>query len=484
MFDEWLPLWTHSTSDNFNTLHDGYYIKIHDSAEKPFTIRGTSGRILNATLPSHNGMMRPTFCIDYKDYSTLHIMLASAFPNVVPSETVDHIDSNPKNNHITNLRWLSWADNSRRWVDGVQQRRNGKQVEMIDQDSRSVAARFPSISQAAEWIQGNNKLVVGTSKTVEAKITRAVKSWARTADGMKPLKAYGYAWRQSDVEDVADELWVQLTAQDIADLMANETAVPDNSTVVHVSNMGRIRTRDGVTLGQPLRGVCHKHRCVNLFAQHVRVNRLVYYAFHGNIPPNMCIMHKGHILDDEGCFINRLDDLELATRSDVNAEARRTKQVANNVSGAPQAPPALSTRQPDIMPDVAQASCKTVHKPTFSLEDSHGVMEKDGMRFIYDIKHHETLSKLNWDACPAASINVRILKDRVPGLAAHPLLDGRTRIGLRPLIYHVLESNPCIEGFRLSSIDNPLDFRMANMKYIVMKKRGAAKEPATTVTQA
>jgi len=42
----------------------------------------------------------------------VHRIVATAFiPNPHGLKTVDHIDGNPHNNHVSNLRWMSMSDN-------------------------------------------------------------------------------------------------------------------------------------------------------------------------------------------------------------------------------------------------------------------------------------------------------------------------------------------------------------------------------------
>jgi hypothetical protein len=48
------------------------------------------------------------------NHQLTHIMLASAFPTILPLQTVDHIDNNPKNHNIINLRWSTLSENSKK----------------------------------------------------------------------------------------------------------------------------------------------------------------------------------------------------------------------------------------------------------------------------------------------------------------------------------------------------------------------------------
>lgn len=59
------------------------------------------------------------FGYKHKKNKKIHILVAEAFLGEKPSEEyeVDHIDENKLNNCITNLRWLTHADNIRRCKD-------------------------------------------------------------------------------------------------------------------------------------------------------------------------------------------------------------------------------------------------------------------------------------------------------------------------------------------------------------------------------
>lgn len=76
-----------------------------------------NGKIEEKTLfEGHNGYLRVALWKEGKgEKFQVHRLVAEAFiPNPDNLETVDHIDSNQKNNHFSNLRWLDREFNSAR----------------------------------------------------------------------------------------------------------------------------------------------------------------------------------------------------------------------------------------------------------------------------------------------------------------------------------------------------------------------------------
>jgi len=114
-YDVWIP----ARSQTFNKETREHDIKDYDEYEimltnddNGFKIRN---KITNRVLKhcnSKQGDNVVTFSVNNVHTCALvtHVMLISAFPDVAPSETVDHIDNIHTNNNITNLQWMSYPE--------------------------------------------------------------------------------------------------------------------------------------------------------------------------------------------------------------------------------------------------------------------------------------------------------------------------------------------------------------------------------------
>lgn len=132
---------------------------------------------MNVRLCSEGGEQRGFY---------VHRLVAKAFiPNPLNLPDVDHIDGNPRNNCVQNLRWVTHRQNillaiarrgGRHWISGI--RRAGSRYVAVKCDQPVMC--FKSLASACAFF--NKKY-----KTFAPVINKAVKNnWS----------AYGYEWKR------------------------------------------------------------------------------------------------------------------------------------------------------------------------------------------------------------------------------------------------------------------------------------------------
>jgi hypothetical protein len=98
---DWVPLRVHSATAPESEVAVGYEICFFDDAQQPCAIRKRSGADGGRTVSGTQVFIHGT------RYSLTHVMMASAFPDIHPLDTVDHIDNDYHNNRVTNLQWMT-----------------------------------------------------------------------------------------------------------------------------------------------------------------------------------------------------------------------------------------------------------------------------------------------------------------------------------------------------------------------------------------
>ena len=116
----------------------------------------------------------------------IHRLVAEAFiPNPQNKPTVDHIDKNPSNNNVENLRWATLEEQCQN-KNYINHPKNigsceEKAVFMCDKNTHEVIKQFSSMTEAAIFL-GNK----GIRKNISA-VCRG-----------KRLSTYGYYWRYAN----------------------------------------------------------------------------------------------------------------------------------------------------------------------------------------------------------------------------------------------------------------------------------------------
>lgn len=120
---------------------------------KKHGIRKWKQRILREKNPTGRDV-RVSLWKDGKEKSFLvHRLVALAFiPKIEGKECVNHIDGNPRNNHVSNLEWCDYKDNNRHAFDN-NLIKTSKKVVLIGE---GFIYEFNSMSKASVFL-GKNK---------------------------------------------------------------------------------------------------------------------------------------------------------------------------------------------------------------------------------------------------------------------------------------------------------------------------------------
>ena len=306
MMNVWLPVVAHKTN-NATKEHEIIEFPLY---EIMFIENGDPGFIVrNKKTKNQTKSFRAKFYLSKNGksytFSSTHVALQSAFPNTPSLETIYHIDNNPTNNHICNLRWFSKSESGikaqKKSVNESNKNggRNGrytimKQPDPQDKNNRAKSTTiglFRSVDKCAKFIienvvQKDNKPVL---KTVASKIRRAIK--------IPEYKAYGYYFDAYEIE-VENEEW----------------KYHPKYTENEFSSHGRVRNRHGHIAQQNQSGSRYKQ--VSIHGKPKSIHRLIWETFMGEIPENLEVMHDDEApTNEDNSYRNWLCDLTLGTRS-------------------------------------------------------------------------------------------------------------------------------------------------------------------------
>lgn len=321
-YNIWRPVYFHKmnkkTKQHEFGEHPNYEILFKNDINEPFVIRN---KIRKKNISSCHGLFTLSNNGKTAKYSDIHIAVASAFPDVSPKFTVDHINNNPNDNRITNLMWMDQSENCKKGqqksVEQSNQKggRNGKYVIMkkpnsqdkTNRDISVVIGMFKNIDKCALFILENiiQKDAKPKLKTVSAKIRRAINT--------PHLKAYGYYYDAFEIK-IENEEWKshKLYQQ------------------YKFSTHGRMRNSQGIISRQIRMRNGAKYSMVSVENSKKYIHRLIWETWVGEIPDNMDIMHDDKApLNSDGSYRNWLCDLSIGKRSE-NMKSFHNNKTFNN----------------------------------------------------------------------------------------------------------------------------------------------------------
>jgi len=302
-----LPVIAHitdrATREELLISYDNYRIIFLDNAEFPC-------KIINVTRNTHicpNGNSDKSICLSKdkhpRTFKLVHVMLASAFPDIQPEYTVDHIDNNHLNDHITNLQWMKLSENSYKGNEKSRKvPRHGKATIL----SRPHDANYEPIlfisSEAAAKFAAQELFETTGRKVSDKKFAGYFKDIRKGARKI----IHGYFVDEIVPPVIEKEEWKR---------------VPFGNTETKISDFGRIMNHyGGITEGCLNRSKKYRSTTVRDTStgapidKHEYVHRLVWQAFVGPIPEGMDVKHVVVEVVNGG-FLNYLKYLDVGDRS-------------------------------------------------------------------------------------------------------------------------------------------------------------------------
>ncbi|MBA42431.1 MAG: hypothetical protein CMF62_00290 [Magnetococcales bacterium] len=316
--DVWIPVHTRIMKDNCKKgviiKNTNYKIKFFNKIDKPFIIKNVkTNKLLNSDYIGNYSFSNDNITTKF---SGINIALSSAFPNVSPHETIDHINDDPKDNRIYNLEWMSRSKNSRKGqiksvkIINENGGRRGTMINMMkpdeeypkDRSKATIIGTFRSINKCAYFLieKGLVNADITDKKRIDSiasKIGRSIKN--------ESLKAYKYFFEKC--EDI--------------ELQKNDSKIekwkkhPKYNNYL-VSNMGRIKNIYDNILQPHQNRNNPKYKSIFINDSRHYIHKLVYETWCGEIKKNLVIMHddKAPIYQD-GSYRNYACDLTLGTQS-------------------------------------------------------------------------------------------------------------------------------------------------------------------------
>ena len=208
-----------------------------------------------------------------------HRFICECFYGIKKNMTIDHIDSNPSNNCLANLRYLSLKDNinnpiSKSKRNATKTTSKAKKVKCITLDGKEIGI-FNSAKEAVETLKlSDNKRACNFITNVCSKLS---------------CSAYGYKWEYVLDKPLVGEIFKKHPILNI-----------------EVSNLGRVKRGDNITIGSDN---TQGYLKVGVNNKSYFVHRLIAETFIPNSDKNLEVNHiNGNTKD------NKVENLEWTTR--------------------------------------------------------------------------------------------------------------------------------------------------------------------------
>jgi hypothetical protein len=253
-------------------------------------------RIIKGSL--HGGYYR-TGIVNNKNQTKsvlIHTLIARIFLGPPPDDTytVDHIDGNRINNHVTNLRWASPKEQR------MNQKREGKR-----RSSKPITQMASDGTEIFTWLKIRDaSAFLGLSHTNLSKVCKNGNSLG------------GYKWKYC-LDDIPGEIWKEISSEEFEP--------------VSVSNKGRYYKHTSEKIGFGFDNHAG-YKLINLkFSNKKKKARflhdLIAQAFLGETPENCIVNHK-----DGNKKNNKVENLEYITYSENTKHAYDSGLVKNKIN--------------------------------------------------------------------------------------------------------------------------------------------------------